>query len=465
MPEEVRPAVGFDDDDDIPIVSGGSQGVLRGSVVIGLNAPSAPPAGVKPPVAPPPAPEPAVDPAPAAPAVPPQVPVAPAPVKREAFSFLKSIAKKIAESPAAGNVASGGASDTLSPPGADNGSPAAKPVPAAPSEADKLADETLASSGVSLDSEMSRRFRGLAALYLRDLRDELETSSKMSMPTVSGGLGLSAADAGKLMGKLKEGVRSLREKLVAETSASKASYVGAMSERRLQETEKEEAKDQASRDDLYTRILEKTKKHSSVAKPPAPKPSVTRVIPVIPHSVSDSGTTSLSPAAPPVIDSALGRAIPLAALPSPDVEAIASPRPAPSGPSEGESAPAPEEASSRPSMTDVVGPPRLVGPVEELRRMTVADFRRLSRDPKEACLKVKDKVDLLAERGFGSKSQAAVAWQDSEVNKLYLQLLRQSLEGMPVVEVIEKRDREGETTLTKAEFDAIMALNRKLRFG
>ena len=93
------------------------------------------------------------------------------------------------------------------------------------------------------------------------------------------------------------------------------------------------------------------------------------------------------------------------------------------------------------------------------------DFRRLSKEPREATLKIKDKIDLLEDQGFEVKTQGVKAWQDSEVNKLYLDTLRKSLEGKPVTEVIAERELAGEPTLNKAEFDSVMELNRKLRFG
>ena len=54
---------------------------------------------------------------------------------------------------------------------------------------------------------------------------------------------------------------------------------------------------------------------------------------------------------------------------------------------------------------------------------------------------------------------------ESETNKLYLEMLRQSLEGKPVADVIKEREAASQPVLSKAEFDAVMELNRNLRFG
>src|SRR5690606_26031994 len=115
-------------------------------------------------------------------------------------------------------------------------------------------------------------------------------------------------------------------------------------------------------------------------------------------------------------------------------------------------------AATRPLVSDVSYAPKLIGPVEELRSLTLKDFRRLSKEPKEAALKIKDKIDLLEEQSFTLKTQGVEAWQGSEVNRLYLDVLRRSLEGRPVGEVIADMTASGGPAITQAEFEAVMDL-------
>jgi hypothetical protein len=140
-------------------------------------------------------------------------------------------------------------------------------------------------------------------------------------------------------------------------------------------------------------------------------------------------------------------------------------KPAPAAPKPPAAASPPPPSPDRKVVSDVKFTPKLVGPVEELRSLKIDDFRRLSKDPKEATLKINDKIDLLQEQSFETKTAGIKAWQESEVNKMYLELLKQSLEGRPVVEIIKDKQSKNESVLSKPEFDAIMALNRKLRFG
>jgi hypothetical protein len=117
-------------------------------------------------------------------------------------------------------------------------------------------------------------------------------------------------------------------------------------------------------------------------------------------------------------------------------------------------------------ITDVQSSPHLTGPVEELRLLNLDDFRRLSKDANEATLKIKDKIDLLAELDYDHRTQAVKAFLESAVNRLYLDALRTTLaDGTPVVEVLAATEARGSKTLTKQEFDALMDLNRTLRFG
>jgi hypothetical protein len=115
-------------------------------------------------------------------------------------------------------------------------------------------------------------------------------------------------------------------------------------------------------------------------------------------------------------------------------------------------------------MEDVKAAPRLTGPVEELRALTVIDFRRLSKDPKEASMKVKDKIDLLAEQSYTHRTEGISAWSASEVVQTYLDLMRESLNGIPLTAAIAARQSAKKPFLTQEEFQAVSELSRQLRY-
>lgn len=125
-------------------------------------------------------------------------------------------------------------------------------------------------------------------------------------------------------------------------------------------------------------------------------------------------------------------------------------------------------ASKKPVVHDVKIPAKeikLVGPIEELRAIDLNKFRNFANTPYEAAEKIMAKIALLEEQSFTDKAQGVVAFKNSPVNKLYLQIGNQSIDrGISVQEIIDKMLDDKQESLTKQEFDVIADLNKKLRF-
>jgi len=114
---------------------------------------------------------------------------------------------------------------------------------------------------------------------------------------------------------------------------------------------------------------------------------------------------------------------------------------------------------------DVKHVPRLEGPVDELKNMDLVNFRRLSRSPQEAARKIKEKIIYLEEEKYSKRIEGIRAWRTSPLNKLYLQIGQDSIAGKKSVEeILKARVTGGGEFLTTDEFEAIMALNKELRF-
>lgn len=125
----------------------------------------------------------------------------------------------------------------------------------------------------------------------------------------------------------------------------------------------------------------------------------------------------------------------------------------------------PPRPKSTPSMQEVTFEKRLSGPIDELRSLTLTDFRRLSKDPLQAATKVKDKVDLMEEQGYDKLVEAVQAWRGSTLNQMYVSLTREAvLTGTSVSELLSRKRIAGEETLSDEELKAIMKLNAELRF-
>lgn len=105
-------------------------------------------------------------------------------------------------------------------------------------------------------------------------------------------------------------------------------------------------------------------------------------------------------------------------------------------------------------------------PIDELRIMDLTTFRRMGQqDPFRSASKVKDKIKLLEEENYNKKTEGIKAWRSSPVNQLYLEIGEKSIsENKPVDVIMAERKFSGQAFLTNLEFEAIMDLNKELRF-
>jgi len=119
----------------------------------------------------------------------------------------------------------------------------------------------------------------------------------------------------------------------------------------------------------------------------------------------------------------------------------------------------------KPRLVDVKAPPKVVGPLDELRTLTITDFRRLSPNPAEALRKILSKIQLLGEKSVAKRIEAVRAWQGSDIYQSYLNLGRTSIEqGKSIAAVLQEESQHNQDTLTEQEFQAIVDFNEKLRF-
>src|SRR3989338_7113793 len=132
---------------------------------------------------------------------------------------------------------------------------------------------------------------------------------------------------------------------------------------------------------------------------------------------------------------------------------------------QGQAAATEAPAVPRPQLMDVKAPPRVVGPLEELRSLTLTDFRRLGATPPEALQKIHAKIDLLGETSLARRLEAVRAWKTSAVYQQYLKVGHESIEqGKPVSVIVGGHQTLGEQILTEEEFSSIADFNAKLRF-
>jgi hypothetical protein len=263
------------------------------------------------------------------------------------------------------------------------------------------------------DRYLEDRLRGAVSARLRDIRDWPETEETLLRPPQSGGVGLLPVEVEKVRASLESRMERIHGALYAQ---QKKDVVAAIAKERAASevrAEQRSAADQKELDALYKGVT---------GKAPAPasrQPATPQARPLI----SPQKTATMRPVTSPT------------------------------------------HAQQPPSMTDVRAPALLVGPVEELRRMTLADFRKLSTDPVEATKKIVDKLKLLESESFAKRFAGIASLKESEVFTLYYTITRTALmKGLPIAQVIADRAADALPVLTPGEFNAILALNQKLRF-
>lgn len=333
-------------------------------------------------------------------------------------------------------------------------------------------EEIYEASGLKTgDEEFAKRVKTVIGNRLRDVRDQMETLETLVQPKELGGLGLGQDAARALLGAMQESLRAVHEAHAAKIREEKAGWVEAERQKASEAPIKEAAAQETDLERLYRSIVAKSKKATRkaavapdagppVIAPPS-KPSI-GAPPNLPVNVTnpvppEHRAPETVPPAPPGPIAAARTVVPL----PPPLTLV---RPVPGAPVAAPAGVPGLGPAGRPKMVDVKAAPKLTGPVEELRAITVVDFRRLSKDPKEACLKVRDKIDLLAEQSFTRRTEGIAAWSASEVVRTYLELMREGLDGTPIAEAVAARQAARKPYLTPEEFQAVSELSRQLRY-
>jgi len=281
--------------------------------------------------------------------------------------------------------------------------------------------------------DLKKRFQNIVSSFFRDIRTQIETKIVLKREQKIGGMGLDQETTDKVIKILTKEKSRIDKESIKEVPLEKLEQIKDLKFKSLKEkTDKIVQAETKIRPTVLEDKKEKEKKISKlsveikkpkVISPPPPKPE--------PKPVP-------KPVPPP---------------PPPKPKSIFRPIIRPQSV---------QSAKSR--VEEIKVKPRIYGPVEELKTLSLVDWRRWG-SPKEAVQKIEDKINLLAEESLVKKSEGIKAWKDSEINNLYLDIGAESIDqGKPVTEIILQRQKKGFPTLTEEEFNSVVELNQKLRF-
>ncbi|MFH1433883.1 MAG: hypothetical protein ABIG32_03245, partial [Candidatus Uhrbacteria bacterium] len=290
------------------------------------------------------------------------------------------------------------------------------------------------------NEESKKRFANIVNSRLRGIRDALETRDSLEADPAQGGLGLKGKEMADAMDQIERQFDLVEGKLKEDQATGKQNLILRNREKASQQGKiaRAEADIMAKR---YASITGKAPKE--LLAPAAPTGS--RV------SAARGSEAELQAAAARIDQDKVKRVVQAAKQPPAAATA--------------ELSEASVTGTGKPKVQDVTSAQRLAGPVDELANLDPTSFRRLSADPKEAILKIKDKIDLLEGESYAKRLAGIKAWQENPINQLYLSLVREALtSGQAIKDIANKKTMANEPSLSADEIKSIMQLNKQLKF-
>ena len=321
--------------------------------------------------------------------------------------------------------------------------------------------------GATLPSFTKDRFRAIITSRLKDIRDQAETEDLLVRDVAKGGMGFGSDLAERVLRAIEEQVKIIHNKRDETVKSEKDAFVKQTIVNTYTKDESRKKGDIEELDRMYSSLTGKVAQNTAQNPPATPMPQTPAPIPKPPVV----GTAPVAPKPAPNIAIPKPAVSPVVPLTPP--KPFVAPAPTPVAPPPTYKMPTTPLPSVAPStlpgtrMQDVrpvSAAARLTGPAEELKNMTLIDFRRLSTDPVEACRKINDKLDILEEHSYSRRIEGVQAWLQSPVNKLYLQVITSAFRtGKPISNVIGENQAANRETLTEREVRAIMDLNKGLK--
>ncbi|MEK7537606.1 MAG: hypothetical protein AAB619_01375, partial [Patescibacteria group bacterium] len=290
---------------------------------------------------------------------------------------------------------------------------------------DSLARTILTAQNLAFADELlSRRAVSIIKARLKNIRQTGATADLLTRDPKVGGLGLDPDIAAQVAAAAERSAGELKSRGMVQTPATP----------------------QPPRPPVVPSVVQ---------APPPPLPPLRRdaplAAPVIPPNVTEPPRPSR-----PIIRPA--------DIPSPATTPTTIPRPAPPPARPAATVMTGARLTDRPTVADVVRPTLALGPGEEMRSLTLLEFRRLGQGATEVARKLLDKFQHFQRESFTVWVEAVAGWRQSDVFQLYVSMGRDSLElGQPISQIIADRGRRGQPYLSEHEFTVVADLNRQLQ--
>lgn len=334
-------------------------------------------------------------------------------------------------------------------------------------------------------ADLAGRFSQILRTYFRGIRNRQEAKATLIKPFSSGGLNFDEDSAEQVLtladrivsSKPEETLKPLPKIKLPELEKATPALAPSGPSASPRPGQNEPARQAIARDAAYdfSKMPKRDDKNSAPGRP-ASVGDLKKFPPKAVQPWVEDTEHELAPLTPAVPEKPLIKAKPA----TPAIERKS--EPAAAAKIKPQAGPAPEESARLPlirrrfeaenlsqsqkvKVEDVKYVPRVMGPLDEIKYMDLINFRRLSKEPAQAAEKIRSKINLLEEESYAKKLEGIKAWRSSPINKFYLEIGHLSISGnKPINVIIEERKKAGQEYLMANEFEAIMDLNKSLRF-
>ncbi|MFH0840577.1 MAG: hypothetical protein V1865_01140 [bacterium] len=310
-------------------------------------------------------------------------------------------------------------------------SPQIKPAPTIvnndqSAETEAKIEKVIKKTNIKFSSQiMETRFRQILRTYLKGVRNRINTKATIIKPFDLGGLGLDEKSAKNIFSMLNE------ENKPGQTKIKPPARIKVPEDR----------KDFAKRDlgyDLATAlkdkpILKKTEESALTKSPEKIAPPSPGIIKMTENKIPEQVKSNQ-----PIIKPVPKR------NPITKIE---------------------RTGSGKIKMDDIRAVPKVLSPVDELRYMTMVNFRNLNPDPNRRIEIILEKIELFREEEYAKKIAGINAWKLSPVNQAYVNILKSSISnGQSINTVLAEQLKQNPSFMTQDEFNAILKLNKQLSY-
>lgn len=320
--------------------------------------------------------------------------------------------------------------------------------------------------------ELQKKWRQIILARLKNVRDAAATARVLSATVAEGGLELPATEAERLTGILEKTLRGLNAKKQETSVAEKIANVQARTKELAKDPDQVQKEKQAElnkrfvglfgkkavaeiREETHRELMTEAQAHPNGV--PA-KIAVIAAPPVVVKPIEPLPVPVNMPSVPPA-PTVTAQYTPK--VPERLKQIINAEQPYFSG--QPVVAPPPKAAFKA---ADIKPPKRLLNPIDELRAMTLVDWRRLSPDASVRVQKIRGKIEAAGADGAPEKLRAISAIQESEPIKIYREILRASIfQQQSFAEAATARQENNLPTLDTAEEEAIRSLLDAIRYS